>query len=86
VSGEKEDAFAARIGALEVFKAVINDDAGNIFASVTREEANFGKLAPERNELPAKQAASLVLGHFRKRKSQIAQTHTAQAAIDRIDG
>src|SRR5208282_2838819 len=43
VSGEKEDAFAASVGALEVFKAVIDHDAGNIFAGVTGEETDFGE-------------------------------------------
>ncbi len=42
VSGEKEDAFAASVGALEVLKAIIDHDAGNIFAGETGEEADFG--------------------------------------------
>src|SRR6266403_5863880 len=45
VSGEIEDAFAASVGALEVFKSVIDDDAGDIFTGVAREEADFGELA-----------------------------------------
>jgi hypothetical protein len=61
VSGEKKNASAASIGALEVFKAVIDDYAGDIFSGVTREEADFGELAAEGDEFAAKQAAALAL-------------------------
>jgi len=66
VSGEKEDAFAASVGALEVFKSVIDDNAGDVFTGVTREEADFGELASEGDEFAAKQAAALALRHFRE--------------------
>jgi len=64
VSGEKEDAFAASVGALEVFKSVIDDNAGDVFTGVTREEADFGELASEGDEFAAKQAAARTRRHF----------------------
>jgi hypothetical protein len=64
VCGEKEDAFAAGVGALEIFESFIDDDAGGIFAGVTREEADFGELASERDEFAAQDAAALTLRHF----------------------
>ena len=66
MAGEKQDPFAASIGALEVFKSVIDDYAGDIFAGVAREEADFGELASEGDEFAAKQAAALALLHFRE--------------------
>ena len=45
VGGEKENAFAARVSALEVFKTVIDNDTRDIFAGVAGEEADFGELA-----------------------------------------
>jgi hypothetical protein len=86
VSGEKEDAFAASVGALEVFKAVIDDYAGDVFAGVAREEADFGELASERNEFAAKQAAALALRHFREGESQVAQADAAQPSVNSVDG
>jgi hypothetical protein len=64
VSGEKENAFAASVGALEIFEAIVDDDAGDIFARVARKKANLGKLPPERNELSAHDLATFVRGHF----------------------
>src|SRR6266403_1575404 len=86
VSGEKEDAFAASVGAVEVFKFVIDDDAGDVLTGVTREEADFGELASERNEFAAKQAAALALRHFREGESQVAQADASQASMNRVDG
>jgi hypothetical protein len=86
VSGEKKNAFAASVGALEVFKTVIDDYAGDIFSGVTREEADFGELAAEGDEFAAKQAAAGALRHFREGESQIAQADAAQASVNRVDG
>ena len=86
VSGEEEDAFAAGVGALEVFESVIDDDAGDIFAGVAREEADFGELASEGDEFAAKQAAAFALRHFREGESQVAQADAAQASVKRVDG
>jgi hypothetical protein len=86
VSGEKNNAFAASVGALEVFKAVIDDYAGDIFSGVTREEADFGELAAEGDEFAAKQAAAGALRHFREGERQIAQADAAQASVNRVDG
>jgi hypothetical protein len=66
VSGEKKNAFAAGVGALEVFKSVVDDDAGDVFAGVTREEADFGELASEGDEFASKQAAAIARRHFRE--------------------
>ena len=68
VSGEEEDAFAAGIGALEVFEAVVDDDARDIFAGVAGEEADFGELASEGDEFAAKQAAAFALRAYRGRR------------------
>src|SRR5580692_4130304 len=84
--GEKDDAFTASIGALEVFKSVIDDNARDIFARVAREEADLRQLASERNKLSAQQTAALSDRHFRERKSKIAQANVAQAPINRIYG
>jgi|SRR6266852_2504325 len=86
VSGEKKDAFAASVGALEVFKAVIDDDVGDIFAGVAREEADFGELAAERDEFAAKQAAALALRHFGEGESQVAQADATQASVNGVYG
>ena len=64
MAGEKEDSFAASVGALVVFKAVIDDDARDIFARVAGKEADFGELASEGDEFSAKQAAAFALRHF----------------------
>jgi hypothetical protein len=86
VGGEKENAFAASVGALEVFKAVIDDDAGDIFAGVAGEEADFGELASERNEFSANQTAALALGHFGEGEREVAHANAAQAPVKRVDG
>ena len=71
VSGEKKDAFAAGVGALEVFEAVVDDYAGDILASVAGEEADFGELAAEGNEFSAKQAAALARGISGKARARL---------------
>jgi hypothetical protein len=81
MSGKKQNAFPASVGALEVLKAVINDDAGNIFASVAREETDFGQLAAKGDKFAAQQAATLTLGHFREGESQIAQADATQTSV-----
>src|SRR5208337_2760550 len=86
VAGEKQDAFAASVGALEIFKAVIDDDAGDIFAGVAREEADLGELASEGDEFAANQAAALAGRHFWEGKSQVAQANAAQASVNGVDG
>jgi hypothetical protein len=86
VSGKKQDPFAASVGALEVLKALIDDDAGHIFAGVAREEADFGELASERNEFAAKKAAALRLRHFGEGEGQVAQADAPQASVNRVDG
>jgi hypothetical protein len=86
VACEKQNAFAASVGALEVFKAVIDDDARDIFASVAGEEANLGELASEGNEFSAHETATLAWRHFRKSESQVAQTDATQASVDSVDG
>ena len=53
MSGQKEDAFAASVGALEVFETVIDDYARNILAGVAGKEADFGELAPEGDKFSA---------------------------------
>jgi hypothetical protein len=85
VSSKKENAFAAGVGALEVFKAVVDDDAGDIFTGVAGEKADFCELASERDELAAKQAAALALRHFREGDSQVTESDPAQASVNRID-
>jgi hypothetical protein len=86
VSGEKQNAFAASVGALEIFKAVIDNDAGDIFAGVAREEADFRKLASEGDELAANHAAALALRHFREGESEVTQADATQASVNRVDG
>jgi hypothetical protein len=86
VSSEKKNAFAASVRALEVFEAVVDYDAGDIFAGVAREEADFGELASEGDEFAAKQAAALAGRHFREGESQIAQADVTQASVKRVDG
>jgi hypothetical protein len=85
VSGKKQNAFAASIGALEVFEAVIDDDAGNIFAGVAGKKADLGELASQGNELAANQAAALVRRHFREGESQVAHADATQAPVNRVD-
>jgi hypothetical protein len=86
VAGEKQNAFAASVSAFEVFKAVIDDDAGNIFAGVAGEKADFGELTSERNEFSANQAAAFALWHFGEGESEVAQGNATQASVNRIDG
>src|SRR5208337_2907502 len=86
VSGKKQNAFAPCVGALEVFKAVVDDYARDIFAGVAGEEADLGKLASEGDEFAANQAAALARRHFGKSESQIAQADPAQASVNRING
>jgi len=86
VAGEKQNAFTASVSALEVFKAVIDYDAGDIFAGIAGEEADFGKLASERNEFAANQATALALGHFGKGESQVAPADATQAPVNDVDG
>ena len=78
--------LSASIRALEIFKAVIDDNAGNIFTRVTGEEANLGELASERNELAPKQAAALAERHFREGESEVAQPDATQASVKLVDG
>ena len=61
MSGEKQNALAASVGALEIFKAVIDNDAGDILAGVAGKEANLRQLASQGNELAANQAAAFML-------------------------
>jgi len=86
VPGEEEDAFAAGVRALEIFESVIDDDPGDVLASVAGEEADFGELAAQRDELAAQQASAFALGHFRKRKLKIAQADTPQSTVKGVDG
>jgi hypothetical protein len=86
VSGEKEDAFAASVGALEVFEAVIDNDSRDIFAGVAGEETDLGELASERNKLAAQQVAALAFRHFREGQRQVAQADIAQASVNGVDG
>jgi hypothetical protein len=86
VGGEKQNAFAASVSALEIFKAVIDDDARNIFAGVAGEQADFGELASEGNEFAANQAAALARRHFREGESQIAHGNATQAPVNSVDG
>src|ERR1017187_8868343 len=86
MSGEKENAFAPSVGALKIFKAVVDDDAGDIFARVARKEADLGKLPPQRNELSAHDAATLVRRHFGEGQSQVAESDSTQASVGSVDG
>src|SRR5208282_5875929 len=86
VSGEKQNSFAASVGAFEVFKAIVDHGARNVFTGVTREEAHFGELASEGNEFAANQAAALVLRHFGKGEGQVADADATQASVNRVDG
>jgi hypothetical protein len=86
VCGEKQNAFAACVGALEVFKAFIDDYARDILARVTGKEAEFGELASEGYELAAKQPATVALRHFREDQSQVTQAYATQAPMNGIDG
>jgi hypothetical protein len=86
VSGEKKNTLAASVGALEVFKSVIDDDAGDIFVGVAREEADFGELASEGDEFASKQAAAGALRHFREGESQVAEADATQTPVNRVDG
>jgi len=86
VSGEKQNAFASSVRALEVFKSVVDDDAGDIFSCVTREEADFGELASEGDEFAAKKAAALALRHFREGERQVAQADATQPSVNGVYG
>ena len=68
VSGEKEDAFAASVGTFEIFKAFVDDDAGDIFFGVAGEETDFGELASEGDEFSANDAAAIGLRTFPGRR------------------
>src|SRR5208337_5106685 len=85
VAGEKQNALAASVRALEIFKALIGNDAGRVFAGVAREEADFGELASEGDEFAAQQAAALGRRHFREGESQVAEADAAQASVDEVD-
>jgi hypothetical protein len=86
MASEKENSFATSVGALEVFKAVVDDYARDIFAGVAGKEADFGELASEGDELSANQAAALAWRHFREGESQVALADTTQASMNRVDG
>jgi hypothetical protein len=85
VSGEKQDAFAALVGAFVVFEALIDDRTRNIFTGVTGEEADFGQLTPERDELSAKQAAAIGIRDFREGESEVAEADATQASVNCVD-
>jgi hypothetical protein len=86
VSGEKEYAFAAGIGALEVLKALVDDYAGNIFASEAGEEADLGELASEGYEFSAKQAAAFGWRHVGEGDGKVAEADATEASVDGVDG
>ncbi len=86
VGGEKQNAFAASVRALEVLKAIIDNDARDIFTGVAGEEADFGELASKRNEFTANQAAALARRHFGEGESQVAQADATQASVRNVDG
>src|SRR5208282_1668972 len=86
MSREKQDALAASISALEVFEAVIDNNARNVLRGVTGKQADFRKLASQGDELSPNQAAPLALGHIRKGNRQIAQADPPQPSVNRIDG
>src|ERR1700689_5496268 len=86
VSGEEENAFASRVGAREVFESVIDDGAGEIFAGVAAEDADFSELAAQRDEFAAQQAPAFGLGHFREGEGKILQTDAAQPTVKCVDG
>jgi hypothetical protein len=85
VSGEKQNAFATSVSALEVLKSVIDDDTRDIFAGVAGKKADFGKLASEGDEFAANQAAALARRHFGKGETQIAEADATKAPVNRID-
>ena len=64
VSGEKENAFAAGVGALKIFEAIVDDDLRNIFARVPGEKADFGELAAEGDKFSAQQFAAFARAAF----------------------
>jgi len=85
VSGEKEDAFAARVGAIEIFEAFVNDGAGDIFFGVAGKETEFGELASERDEFSANDAAAIGFRHFREGDGQVAEADAAETSVDGVD-
>jgi hypothetical protein len=84
MGGEKQNAFAASVSALEVFKTIIDDDAGDIFAGVAGEEADFGKLPSEGDEFAANQVTALARRHLGEGDSQVAHGNAAQAAVKQV--
>src|ERR1022692_3670974 len=86
VRGEKQYALAAGLGAFVVFESVVDDDVGDIFAGVTGKEADFGKLASERDEFSAHKTAAIFEGQFWKGQCEVAHADGAQAAVNMVDG
>jgi hypothetical protein len=72
MSGQKQNAFAPGIGALEVFEAVIDDHACDIFFRVSREEADLSELTSEGNEFSANYPALLAWVHLGKGEREVA--------------
>ena len=84
VSSQKQNAFAAGVGALEVLEPVVDYDAGDVFARVAGEKADFGELASERNENTAQDAASLAATHLGEREGEVAHADSAQASVKQV--
>ena len=85
VTGEKKNPFAAGESALIVFKSVIDDDVGDVLASVRREQTDLGKLAAKGDEFSANKTAAFGKRHEGKSHAEITHAHPAQTRIDVVD-
>ncbi len=82
---QKQNAFAAGAGALEVFKTVVHDDAVDVFAGVTREQAELGELAAEGDVFSAKNTAAIARVHFGEGEGEVAHADAAQSSVNEVD-
>ena len=75
--GEKENSLALRECSLEVLETFIDDNPADVVTRVSREEADFGELASERNIGAAKNASAFALFHFRECEGEIPHANAA---------
>src|SRR5262245_40714012 len=83
---QEQYALASGIGALVVFKAVVNNHAAHILLRVSGKQADFRQLASQGREDTAQDLATLAGSFVRECQQQIAKAGATEPRMQQVDG
>ena len=85
VRGQKQHAFAARQGALEVLESVVDHDLADILTGVLGEKTDFRQLASEGSKNAPEDPGALTAALLRKCQREVAHAHPPQPDVQQVD-